>query len=490
MPVGLGSGGGGGAGLGGGLRPVSAGSDVFLQRLAPRPASEILGVHPVMAQQEAIDRYYQEIERAEMMLEEMAHAKLDDAFKEELRAIEEWYKVLSEVERTTAMYSLFQYISPAQVRFFITVLNAMARRSDPSTSLFSPAPSEKGDSRPGSYMGDGGSDVSSHMLNSDALYDKLSTMSSARSGKAMYSPQHQHQQQQQRRFLDRLSFGEIDKSMKQMDISGQQQQRAGHVRPKSYNDGEVAAVAGAAAATADGVRSSDDWSPILGSSAKVLAPQIKRDAAAATSTQLSPLEQVSPRVDSMDPINSQFLSANAAYARSGSAHARSASPMVQTHHSHHHGQGNNHHHAHHHLRPHSPAPIGPPSRSSSPAPQLSNPAALATGAYYQPHASNNGSPSHDSRPLYSPGPMSQDDDGKNKPAEPIDFKLLQDVPAWLRSLRLHKYTPLFDGLTWKDIVALTDEDLCTLGVNAQGARTKFLKVFIQAKQEATEQGLL
>ena len=70
--------------------------------------------------------------------EEMAAASLDVNFKEELSAIEQWFKVLSEAERTAALYSLLQHSTQVQIRFFITVLQQMAR-ADPMTALLSPA---------------------------------------------------------------------------------------------------------------------------------------------------------------------------------------------------------------------------------------------------------------------------------------------------------------------------------------------------------------
>ncbi|GAA6016492.1 hypothetical protein JCM11491_002339 [Sporobolomyces phaffii] len=65
----------------------------------------------------------------------------------------------------------------------------------------------------------------------------------------------------------------------------------------------------------------------------------------------------------------------------------------------------------------------------------------------------------------------------SNPDEPLDFALLGDTPAWLRSLRLHKYTPNFDGFGWKDMVKMTDADLEKRGVSALGARRKLTKVF-------------
>lgn len=67
--------------------------------------------------------------------------------------------------------------------------------------------------------------------------------------------------------------------------------------------------------------------------------------------------------------------------------------------------------------------------------------------------------------------------GSSKPPEdPTDPSLLQDIPSWLRSLRLHKYTDNLKDLKWSDLVELDDQGLENRGVNALGARRKMLKV--------------
>lgn len=72
--------------------------------------------------------------------------------------------------------------------------------------------------------------------------------------------------------------------------------------------------------------------------------------------------------------------------------------------------------------------------------------------------------------------------GTSKPPEdPTDPALLQDIPSWLRSLRLHKYTDNLKDLKWSELVELDDEALEKRGVNALGARRKMLKVFEQVK---------
>jgi hypothetical protein len=67
--------------------------------------------------------------------------------------------------------------------------------------------------------------------------------------------------------------------------------------------------------------------------------------------------------------------------------------------------------------------------------------------------------------------------------EEFNPELLDDIPAWLRSLRLHKYAQCFDGLTWQEIVLLDDATLEAKGVAALGARRRLLRSFEQVRKE-------
>ena len=86
----------------------------------------------------AAQQWIADIDQYETTLEEMAAATLDQDFKDELSAIEQWFKVLSEAERTAALYALLQQTTQVQIRFFIQVLQEMAK-SHPMSGVLSPA---------------------------------------------------------------------------------------------------------------------------------------------------------------------------------------------------------------------------------------------------------------------------------------------------------------------------------------------------------------
>ncbi|OAP55519.1 hypothetical protein AYL99_10492 [Fonsecaea erecta] len=128
-------------------QPVRSSADMSftspLSSRSIRPASEVL--FNQQSQQGSMDdssklgeQWIQDIEQYETMLEEMAAATLDQDFKDELSAIEQWFRVLSEAERTAATYALIQQTTQMQQRFFAQVLNQMSK-SHPISGVLSPA---------------------------------------------------------------------------------------------------------------------------------------------------------------------------------------------------------------------------------------------------------------------------------------------------------------------------------------------------------------
>ncbi|AMD20552.1 HDL192Wp [Eremothecium sinecaudum] len=75
------------------------------------------------------------------------------------------------------------------------------------------------------------------------------------------------------------------------------------------------------------------------------------------------------------------------------------------------------------------------------------------------------------------------------PKSLCDPKMLKNIPAWLKSLRLHKYSGSLDGMTWQELIELDDVVLEEIGVSALGARRKLLKAFAIVK-DCKERGLI
>jgi RNA-binding protein VTS1 len=67
--------------------------------------------------------------------------------------------------------------------------------------------------------------------------------------------------------------------------------------------------------------------------------------------------------------------------------------------------------------------------------------------------------------------------------DPLDPALLDDIPGWLRSLRLHKYTDNLSDVKGgvPALAMLSEEELERRGVSAVGARRKLLKCFEQVR---------
>lgn len=117
-----------------------------------RPSSDFYGQSQQPRGQAAFDadsqdkiaqQWIADIDQYETTLEEMAAATLDQDFKDELSAIEQWFRVLSEAERTAALYALLQQTTQVQIRFFIQVLQQMGK-NHPMSGVLSPATFDKG----------------------------------------------------------------------------------------------------------------------------------------------------------------------------------------------------------------------------------------------------------------------------------------------------------------------------------------------------------
>jgi RNA-binding protein VTS1 len=567
---------------------------------AIRPASEVYynqantgqGQGNIDDMDKATQQWLADIDQYEATLEEMATATLDQDFKDELSAIEQWFKVLSEAERTAALYALLQQTTQVQIRFFIQVLQEMAQ-NHPMSGILSPA-----------SFGQKGQISCIHGLSVLTSLDPMS-----------------------QKMTDAMSKLTIEGSRHSLGIIGRPPPSPGAKRLSGLDPSMINSMfPDAAAAIAKqkeqftqqtGMAPPSTRNSIIGDRTSLIAPDrnslvvppsisapeetkkenstpsaawgrsvdAQRPKSSSSQTPMGQFTQPppsaglrSPRpisgdtnlqnttLNAADPTGLSLLSpyaggswasmvntpmaanfntqqsatqadmvANATamklaalstvnnriqfddvrkYRRTRSTdHQNGAVPpspglpfMISTNE---HGQVLSAQQAAalqaqqlaamqaRRSRPNSPgvlvsgapnlAAMGfhqPPQNSQFLTPFDGGAAALAAGIPLgqfgvglgsMPGSEGYGSDHGDGHHQRGRSPRGRR--GSSRPPEdPTDMALLQDVPAWLRSLRLHKYTDMLKGLNWKEIVELDDEGLKDRGVAAVGARNKMLKV--------------
>ncbi|KAI4287068.1 MAG: hypothetical protein L6R35_003674 [Caloplaca aegaea] len=524
----------------------------------------------------AAQQWIADIDQYETTLEEMAAATLDQDFKDELAAIEQWFKVLSEAERTAALYALLQQTTQVQIRFFIQVLQQMAK-SHPMSGVLSPANFGEKDA-----MSNRLSDAMSK-LNVDNSRNSLgrpppSPGNKRNSGldpstinamfpdaaaaiakkKAEYTQQTGNAPTSNRNsaaFGDRSSLvapGETIKENITQAPTTPWGQRHNEARPKSSSGPQAMKPQSLSSATTSlrsprppqlsgNMSSMDNNSdqPILSpynvggaswasmtntpmvANFSAQQPSTQADMVAnATAMKLAALSTVNNRIALDDvrkyrrtksndgeghpvqlplspglpptnvlvvnesgqlvnsqPLNTQQLAAlqaqqQAAYAVNRS---RPTSPGIAM-------QTGNYP---------SLGFASPQSNSYLTAYDKSSGVGNGISGFSIGHLSIGQSGVHEGY-LSDHSEMARGRSPRGRrcaskpPEDPTDLSLLQDIPAWLRSLRLHKYTDNLKSLGWTELVELDDKGLEDRGVNALGARRKMLKVFEQVKEARAE----
>lgn len=548
---------------------------------------------------EALDQWFENLQNYEATLEEMAAASLDVNFKEELSAIEQWFKVLSEAERTAALYSLLQHSTQVQIRFFITVLQQMAR-SDPMTALLSPAMGGSMQSqmeaklasmkspalKPGlpaspttrNFSANRASlalDNSSNFLSPDSAAnpsgsDAAATLAQQRAKLKASNAAH-------RISAPVLTTGTLDgrpawTAGSQLSQVSEQTAAAQEIiinssRPKSteFSGNLVSPRPGATGGADAQTPAAESWASMVNTPLMPMfhkGPPQNLDSAASKLNEWS--KAAGPGVPRMGdptihrrakPNGNDGGQANGIYDDSGNLIMPGANNVQQNQQARgpsggmrNVGGNNGFGGAGGWTGSRSPAlsntssnrfggnedngnlsglnglgmQLGPagfnmplPSPAMGMMPGLTgmgpmNPmqmnmlsamgispetqllaAQIAAGGFGQPgwlgmqpvSAGVNGRRGPQSgrspglRSASSTGSGSRMDGGTPKAEEDVDPALLNDVPAWLRSLRLHKYTPNFEGSTWQEMVIMDEAHLEAKGVAALGARRKMLKTF-------------
>lgn len=553
-----------------------------------RPASEVL--YNQQSQQNAQDdsgkmeQWLQDIEQYEVMLEEMAQATLDSEFKDELSAIEQWFHVLSEAERTAATYALIQQTTQMQQRFFAQVLNQMAinhpisgvlspanfGEKDPMSSRMSDAMAKLNIENSRNSMSRAPVSPAGGKRNSQVDPSAISAMfpdaaAAIAQQKAEYA-QHTGNpipQRNSQAIGDRLSVpgpglsATRDSKTESMNQNWRQSENQPPTNRPRSSDRSVPQPMGQFSqpppsaslrsprplvCQSDNIQSTtlnapqpdgpllspynignQSWASM---SNTPMVPNFNLQQSAAqsdmianaTAMKLAALSTVNNRIAlddvkkyhrrprSIEPkpstgqganspnmqatgipgINTIMVNDHGQVLNAQQIAAIQAQQMAAA-------QGRR-------SRPNSPGFPMPQGQSpfSSPqqngylaafdgSPMMINP---GMGGLVPPMGQFSGEGYMSDHSEIQRGRSPRGRRGSSKPPEdPTDPKLLEKIPEWLRSLRLHKYTDNLKDLKWTELVQLDDKGLEARGVNALGARNKMLKVFEQVR-EAQESGKL
>jgi len=546
-----------------------------------RPASEVLynqqNQGSVDDSNKAGEQWIQDIEQYETMLEEMAAATLDQDFKDELSAIEQWFKVLSEAERTAATYALIQQTTQMQQRFFAQVLNQMSKshpisgvlspanfgEKDPMSSRLSDAMSKLNVEGSRHSMGrppvspagnkrNSGLDQSTiHAMfpdaaaaiaqqkeayaqqtgnappsNRNSTVDRSSlaapTIQAPRESKtdSMNWRQPLNQNQTQTENRPKSSSGQQPQQQPPMGQFSQPPLSASLRSPRPQG-GSIQQTT----LTAPDHHEMPMLSPYnAGSWASMtntpMVPNFTQAGnqndmiANATAMKLAALSTVNNRIALDDVKKYRRARSNEPHPPLSAGLQASGIPGINTIMVNDQGQV---------LNPQQVAALQAQQIAAAQG-RRSRPNSPGLPNHTSPLPPNFSSPQHNgylaafdgSNPMMSPGmaglvapPLGQfgvagdgylsdhseiargrsprGRRGSSKPPEdPTDPGLLEDIPSWLRTLRLHKYTDNLKDLKWQELIELDDKGLEARGVNALGARNKMLKVFEQVKSAKTD----
>ncbi|KFA65380.1 hypothetical protein S40285_00431 [Stachybotrys chlorohalonatus IBT 40285] len=548
-----------------------------------RPSSDIFhGSAPEGDSQDKVaQQWIADIDQYETTLEEMAAATLDQDFKDELSAIEQWFRVLSEAERTAALYALLQQTTQVQIRFFIQVLQQMGK-NHPMSSMLSPANFDKDpmSNRLSDAMGKLNVDSArnSFARNSviapskrhsgldpstiNAMFPDAAAAIATEKAKFTQQTGNPPSSNRNSAAMDsRTSMGPPglsgpqdtrenvasgsaahwgaggDQSNSKIPSNqtpmGQfvQQQNSGlrSPRPQLSNNASIQSTT----LTAPEKNPADLplLSPYQANSGNwasmVNTPQTANFNTGANNQQAEMLANATAmKLAALSTVNNRFaLDDVRKYrrARSNDAPGGNKMPMSPGQNMNlpttnvvminEHGQVLSREQVLAIQAQQNMALSGQRSRPSSPGIAM-QPGMAPMGAFTSPQHNGFLAAFDGSSPLLNNGMgglgmgqlgmgghegyLSDHSDmargrsprgrrGSSKPPEdPTDPSLLQDIPSWLRSLRLHKYTDNLKDMKWTDLVELDDKALEDRGVNALGARRKMLKVFEQVKDAKAE----
>lgn len=531
-----------------------------------RPASEVIhgqrghGTNRQDDLDSEAQRWLADIDSYEDTLEQMAAATLDQDFKDELSAIEQWFRVLSEAERTSALYALLQQTTQVQTRFFIATLTQMAKNhpvsgvlspsgygdKDPITNRLSGAMnrlsvdpnrnstySTRPPPSPGAKRASGLDQAEIYSMFPDAAaaiakqkadFTKETGTEPRSNRSSAVNPDYRNSQAMLSADPRRDTFPEPTApwGMRSQDASrpksSQGHQPMGQftqaplsaglpgLRPPNIKkDGSAPALAPNSPDPMSSLMSpfSGNWGSVqptpMDPTFNFNRNSSKADILAnTTAMKLAALTTVTNRVQLDDPRK---------YRRARSSEGNSNGPPTPGLSNPGYAMTNEH------------GQLLTPQQAAMLQAQAQQMAAMhgrngrgtstsALGGQFQgsngllsPESLMAGVPTLNMPPGFNSfgsdygehergrSPRGKRGTSRPPPEDPTDPELLKDIPGWLRSLRLHKYTDNLKDMRWQDLVQLDEQGLEDRGVAAKGARSKMLKVF-QDVRAAQDEGRL
>lgn len=478
--------------------------------------SDTCNVSQNSADKVVFDKWLEDIDHYERTLSDMATASMDQNFKEELGAIEQWFRVLSEAERTSALYSLLNQATQVQIRFLIMVLQQQAQ-ADPLSDILSPA-----------------------NFNKDAMTEKMSQPIPVPSSTPQQPISPPFQRPSTSKVLDSSAIQQMfpdaaaalanqraelnrkkNGQLLAITPTGQTMQTSltlpskddgartpwtpsfrknfeSPARPKSAEPSKTGTLKAHIAGTPLRSPRTDlnassapyspfgdnhgggNWASMTNTPATAMFPQAsinieslqQRLAASEVPRSVSSsVMQSSPRIVLESDVK-KFRKPSRSPNVGEYATGLPSSPLMMYDDN---GQL---------MSAHATQQLNSPILARMRSPMGVSP--QQTGHLWQMMTpGSNGFAYSTSSPVLSMegGYLSDNSSGRRrapqtKPVEnPADLKLLSDIPAWLRQLRLHKYTDNLKSMKWQDMVKLNEGDLEAKGISAQGARRKLLKAF-------------
>ncbi|KAF5345364.1 hypothetical protein D9758_008503 [Tetrapyrgos nigripes] len=416
--------------------------------LSPRPGSGFI-VPPSPrygAAGETLDEWFHDFQKYEKTLAAMAEASSDPKFREELGTIEQCtntlllpllqnvkiisigFKLLTESEQTASLYTLLQHTNPAQIKFLMAVLQQMSDAIPPSENPGSKQPSRSSLRPPNLNIPLPGTPNTPHFnagVSSAATHDSAPKT-------AEYTAQELAVKEEPISWANMVSTPHDLMFKKSAE---QQQQQAG-----MQNLQNLINSAGAG----------------MGMQMNGITPF--------NVTVLSSMGFSNEQIVAMQLVMRGLGQPADATGISGPGTGqKNAQPHGHGGHSGRSNRSNNNH-----------SNSGNNSNWRSP------------GSRYPGSALRNGQKSATPK---SAGPKSSglssatSTGGTPKTEDDVDPELLKDVPAWLKSLRLHKYTACFEGMGWEEIVVLDEPTLEAKGVGALGARRRLTRTFEVVKKK-------